>query len=268
MKPTKITTLFFAIGFLFLLNSCTSDIEPDRMNKFSIQSTKTGTNYEIWVVLPDAYTSSLSYETVYVLDGNSFYLTTDKIAKVTQKLSEKYKKKNVVVVGISSENDRERDFAPTIDDGQGGGSENYTRFVESELIPKIEKDYAVNTTARSRVIIGHSLGGLLTGYFFAKHPNVFNNYLTLGPSFWWDNYVFFKYEQESRAINATKNTLVFIGCGELDHLNALTAIEWNHRLTTFYPNCKHDFQMLPKLDHVSSALGNAEAGLEFFFKNK
>lgn len=260
--------LVFVIGFLFLLNACTSVIEPDRISTFSIQSVNTGTNYEISVVLPNAYNPRLRHETVYVLDGNSFYLPTAKIAKLTDKLSARYNKQNVIVVGISSKNDRERDFTPTVDDGEGGGSENYTKFIEFELIPKIEKEYSVGTTPKSRVLIGHSKGGLLTGYFFTKHPNVFNNYLTLGPSFWWDNYLFFKYEQESRAINATKNNLVFIGCGELDHLNALTAKEWHHRLTTYYPNCKHDFQILPKLDHVSSALGNAEAGLEFFFKNK
>ncbi|RIV27416.1 alpha/beta hydrolase [Fibrisoma montanum] len=268
MKPNRIIYLLVAVAFLFLLNACSSDVEPDRIKKFSIRSTNTGTNYDISVVLPNAYNASSLYETVYVLDGNSFYLNTDKIAKLTDKISAKYNKQNVIVVGISSKNDRERDFTPTIYESEGGGSESYTRFIEFELIPKIEKEYSANTTAKSRVLIGHSKGGLLTGYFFTKHPDVFNNYLTLGPSFWWDNYIFFKYEEQTRAANRQKNNLVFLGCGELDPLNALTAIEWNYRLTTFYPNCKHDLQILPKLGHVPSALGNAEAGLDFFFKNK
>lgn len=270
MKQLKIINSLFAIGLLILLNSCENDIiEPDQIKRFSIESVNTGTNYEIQVVVPNSYNPNLKYETVYLLDGNSFYLKTEKIAKITDKLSGKYNKQNAIIVGISSKNDRLRDFAPTINDaGEGGGSENYSKFIEFELIPKIENDYAVATTAKSRVLIGHSLGGLLTGYFFTKHPNVFNNYLTLAPSFWWDNFLFFDYEEETRAVNATKNNLVFIGCGELDHLIVIGAKEWNHRLSTFYPNTKRDFQILPRLDHVSSAIGNAEAGLDFYFKNK
>ena len=269
MKQIKIVNILFTIGFLFLLNSCSKiDIEPDQVQGFSIHSTNTGTDYRIWVVLPIDYNVSLNYETIYVLDGDAFYLKTEKIAGITEDLSVKYNKQNAIIVGISSKNDRSRDFTPSVTSDGGGGSENYSKFIEFELIPKIESDYNVATTAKSRVLIGHSLGGLVTGYFFTKHPNVFNNYLSLSPSFWYDDYIFFKYEKESRAINATESNLVFVGCGELEESIVITAIEWNYRLTTYYPNCKHDFKILANRGHIPSALENAETGLEFYFKNK
>jgi len=265
----KISNILFTIGFLFLLISCSkAEIEQDQVKEISIHSTITGTDYAIWVVLPNDYDASLKYETIYVLDGDAFYLKTEKIAKLTEKLSLKYNKQNSIIVGISSKNDRSRDFTPTITSEGGGGSENYSKFIELELIPRIERDYVVDTTPKSRVLIGHSFGGLVTGYFFTKHPNVFNNYLLLSPSFWYDNNIFFKYEKESRAINASQANLVFVACGELEESIVICAIEFNYRLTTFYPNCKHDFLILSNRGHIPSSLENAESGLEFYYKNK
>jgi uncharacterized protein len=265
----KITNILFLIGFLVLLNSCSKDvIEPDRVKTFSIHSTNTGTEYPIWVILPIDYSTNIKYETIYVLDGSSFYLKPEKIAKLTENLSTKYNKQNTIIVGISSNEGRNRDFTPTVTSDGEGGSENYSKFIEFELIPKIENNFSVDTTAKSRLLIGHSYGGLVTGYFFTKHPNVFDNYLSLSPSFWYDNNIFFKYEKDSRVENATKNKLVFIGCGELEEPIVICAIEWNYRLTTFYPNCKHEFRKLKNRAHISSAFENAEAGLNFYFKNK
>jgi len=269
MKHQKTAIILIIIGFLFLLNSCSkTEIEPDQVRGFSIHSANTGSDYAIWVVLPKDYDASIKYETIYVLDGDAFYMKTEKIASITEKLSSKYNKQNAIIIGISSANDRSRDFTPTITPDGGGGSENYSKFIEFELIPKIETDYSVDTTAKSRVLIGHSYGGLVAGYFFTKHPDVFNNYLTLSPSYWYDNNIFFQYENETRVSNSTKNNLVFVGCGELEETIVIGAIEWDYRLTTFYRNCKHDFQILKNRGHIPSALENAESGLEFYFINK
>lgn len=269
MKQIKIATIVFTFGIFFLFNSCKkTDIEPNQIKRFSINSTFTGTGYTITVVLPTDYNSSLRYETIYVLDGNAYYLKTEKIASITEGLSLKYNKQNAIIVGISSSKDRDRDFTPTVTSVGGGGSENYSKFIEFELIPKVENDYAADSTSNSRLLLGHSYGGLLAGYFFTKHPNVFKNYLSLSPSFWYDNNIFFNYEKETRSINSTKSNLVFVGCGELEESIVTVAIEWNYRLTTFYPNCKHDFKILSNRGHIPSALENAKTGLEFYFKNK
>ncbi len=272
MKKRKIVGILFAIGLLSLFHACTSDfeLEPDQVQAFSINSTNTGTTYEIWVVLPSSYNTSLKYETVYVLDGNTSYLKTEKIAKIADELSANYNKQNVIVIGISSKNDRLRDFTSTKNrgNGEGGGATNYSKFIEFELIPKIQSDYAVDTTAKSRVLIGHSLGGLLTAYFFTNHPDVFSNYLSLSPSFWWDDFGFFKYEKELRSSNVSKSNLVFVGCGEMEENIVLGAKEFNYRLSTFYPNTKRQFQIVANLGHTPSSYKNAETGLDFYFKNK
>lgn len=125
------------------------------------------------------------------MDANSNHSKPSKIASITENLSNKYAKQNLIVVGISSKNERDRDFTPTLTSDGGGGSENYSKFIEFELIPKIENEYSVENSSTDRIIIGHSYGGLLAGYFFTKHPNIFNNYIILSPSFWYDNNIFF-----------------------------------------------------------------------------
>ena len=268
MKKAHI--LCYLIGLSFLFGSCKKDdINPEQVKEFSILSTNTGSNYAIWVVLPKNYNSSLKYETVYVLDANWAHIDYAKIAKMTEEKSEKYNHQNAIIVGINNNgNERNRDFTPTVTSEGEGGSENYSKFIEFELIPKIESDYSVGATAKSRVLMGHSYGGLLTCYFFTKHPNVFYNYLTLSPSIWYNNNILLQYETDTRASNSAINNLVFIGCGDLEEVIVVTAQEWNYRLSTYYPNCKVSYNKVTNRNHTESGLANAEIGIDFYFKNK
>lgn len=266
----KACILFYLIGLSFLFNSCEKEaINPEQVKEFSILSTNTGSDYTIWVVLPENYNPGLTYETVYVLDANWPSMNYEKIAKMTKKKSAEYNRQNSIVVGINNNGDgRNMDFTPTVTSEGGGGSENYSKFIEFELIPKIESDYSVDNTAEGRVLMGHSLGGLLTCFFFTKHPNVFYNYITLSPAIWYDNDLLLHYETDTRAGNSAINNLVFIGCGELEEWCVVRAKEWNYRLSTYYPNCKLDLKILANRNHNPSALENAETGLDFYYKNK
>jgi predicted alpha/beta superfamily hydrolase len=267
-KIQKAHFLFYFIGLSLLLNSCKKEeINPNQVKEFSIHSNNTGSDYGIWVVLPKNYDANLTYETIYLLDAN--WWAPEKIAKYTEEKSAKYSKQNAIVVGINNNgNERNRDFTPTVTSEGEGGSENYSNFIELELIPKIESDYSVDTTAKSRVLLGHSYGGLLTCYFFTKHPNIFNNYISLSASTWYDNDLLFQYETDTRVSNSVISNLVFIGCGELEEWSVVRAKEWNYRLSTFYPNCKTGFNKLANRNHNESALENAEIGIDFYYKNK
>src|SRR5690606_39393109 len=58
---------------------------------------------------------------------------------------------------------RERDFTltklKTKRPNRMGGGRNFLNFIEKELIPFIDKNYR---TEPNRILVGHSLGGLLT----------------------------------------------------------------------------------------------------------
>lgn len=95
-----------------------------------------------------------------------------------------------IVVGIANV-DRKRDFTfpTTIKEDQKsypttGHSASFIKFIESELQPFIEKKYRGNL---SKTIIGQSLGGLLATEVLLKKPQLFNQYIIISPSIWWDN---------------------------------------------------------------------------------
>ena len=64
-----------------------------------------------------------------------------------------------------------------------GGGKNFLNFIENELIPYIDKNYRTET---SRTLAGHSLGGLLTLNSYMDKNSVFNAYISIDPSIWWN----------------------------------------------------------------------------------
>jgi predicted alpha/beta superfamily hydrolase len=95
-----------------------------------------------------------------------------------------------IVVGIANV-DRQRDFTyPTknaedkIDLPTCGGSSNFISFIEKELQPYISENFRCST---ERTLIGQSLGGLLATEILLNKPNLFETYLIVSPSLWWDD---------------------------------------------------------------------------------
>jgi hypothetical protein len=65
-----------------------------------------------------------------------------------------------------------------------GGAENFTAFIEKELMPYIDQHYP---TVPHRMLIGHSFGGLFAINAVVHHPTLFNTVIAIDPSMWWDN---------------------------------------------------------------------------------
>lgn len=262
----RITTFILASIFL---NSCKKELVPvSQVKEIDITSNNTQTKYKVWVILPSEYDQNQKYESLYLLDADASYLKTEKIAKLTEQISSLKNKQNVIVVGISSASDRNRDFTPTKTDLGDGGSENYAKFISNELIPLIEQNYNVETSSKSRAILGHSLGGLLVGYLFVNYPELFQNYIMLSPSLWYDKHILFEYEKNNRVINSQKSGTIYLACGQLEETAVIESIEFNYRLKNFYQGFKHEFSILKNRTHISSAFENAEKGIAFYFENK
>jgi predicted alpha/beta superfamily hydrolase len=157
-----------------------------------LQSKTLGEKRVLNIYFPAGYKNDTTkYAVIYLLDGSAdedfihvsgivqFY-SFPWIARIPKS----------IVVGIASV-DRRRDFTfPTtiIRDKERypttGHSDKFISFIENELQPFIEKKY--NTTT-SKTIIGQSLGGLLATEILFEKPRLFNNYIIISPSLWWDN---------------------------------------------------------------------------------
>ena len=177
--------IFFSVSLLFTLTLSygQADGKITIGKKDSLFSKTLNEERQLLVYLPETYSPSHRYPVVYLLDGESlFHFYTGIISH----LSDSYVIPEMIVVGIAN-TDRTRDLTPTTDTTSNskpnGGGEAFTAFIEKELIPYIEGHYQ---TAPYRMLVGHSLGGLLAVNTFLKHTSLFNSFVTLDPSLWWD----------------------------------------------------------------------------------
>lgn len=96
----------------------------------------------------------------------------------------------LIVVGVVNP-DRNRDFTPTscpvfrnMRFPTSGGAAAFRRFLVEELLPTIDRKYR---THPYRILAGWSLGGLFTIDTLLSDTPVFDSYLAISPSLWWDD---------------------------------------------------------------------------------
>ncbi|WP_235526051.1 alpha/beta hydrolase [Pedobacter sp. Leaf216] len=222
------------------------------------------------IYLPEGYAadSATKYPVIYLLDGsaNEDYIH---IVGLVQFLTMIEKMPKAIVVGIANV-DRRRDFTfPTtikqdlIDYPTTGKSEEFISFIERELQPFITKNFKTNG---SKTIIGQSLGGLLATEILLKKPQLFDNYIIISPSLWWNN--------ESLLTDATKfipniktEAKIYISVGKegekmiADATKLAELAQANKKLnTTFVP--------LMQENHLTILHNSAYKGLEIVFSKK
>lgn len=272
MKKQKVLTLIIGVivGVLtiFLLGSCSEEeFNPGLTRNFTIQASN-GATYAIEVALPEDYHSSAEkYSTVYVLDGEENF---DFVANHCKEISDRKSVQNVLVVSIGYGNDRSIDYTPTKVGLNTGCGAQFLDFIENKLIPRVEQDFRVDTTRNSRVILGHSYGGLFGANVFAVNNTLFGNYLLLSPSLWFDNEVSLQLEMDYRATNKDTQQLVFLGLGEAENSGRMQAPfeAFYQTLHDNYTNIKLSKNREKNLDHVGSKNPNIIKGLNFYFQNR
>lgn len=77
-----------------------------------------------------------------------------------------------------TEDPEDRKIAPEV-----GGSAKFRKFLADELIPEIERRYE---TTGERVLIGESLAGLFTVETMLLAPELFDTFIAIDPSLWWN----------------------------------------------------------------------------------
>ena len=167
------------------------------------------------IYLPASYTtnSNKKYPVIYLLDGA---MDEDFIHVVGLVQFGSFSWVNMlpesIVVGIANV-DRKRDFTYPSTNKQdtkelptSGKSAAFIRFIEKELQPYIDSNF---NTSTSKTIIGQSLGGFLATEIAIKNPELFDNYIIVSPSLWWDNESLLKVEPKS--YSAKKSIYIAVG---------------------------------------------------------
>lgn len=217
------------------------------------------------IYLPESYNpkDTLKYPVIYLLDGSADedfihvvglvqYNTFPWINRIPES----------IVVGIAN-TDRKRDFTSpaTIEIlkqqiPNNGGSEKFISFLEKELQPFIDKKYK---TSHSKTIIGQSLGGLLATEILFTKPQLFDKYIIISPSLWWNDGALLKTNPSLLEEQFAHKTAVYIGVGKeglspyLDnHVMEVDAnLLYDKVKNSKNKNLQVHFDYLPEEDHAT-----------------
>lgn len=157
---------------------------------------------DIW--LPENYNSAKKYAVLYMQDGqmlfdkkSSWNKESWEADRVATQLMNENKVQNFIIVGIwnggfvrhatyfpqkpfenLTPDQQEFVTQKLIEKGRAKdtfkpNSDNYLRFLVTELKPFIDKTYSVYTDAKHTFISGSSMGGLISIYAICEYPDVF-----------------------------------------------------------------------------------------------
>jgi predicted alpha/beta superfamily hydrolase len=185
-----------------------------------LQSDVLGERRVLNIYLPEGYqkNDTTKYPVVYLLDGSADEDFIH-IAGLYQFNSFPWVNRvpKSIVVGIATV-DRRRDFTyPTSIEKDlnkyktAGRSASFISFIEKELQPFIERTFNVNG---SKTIIGQSLGGLLATEILFTKPLLFNQYIIVSPSLWWDNGSLLTREPWLLNESFSQQTKIYLGVGK------------------------------------------------------
>lgn len=225
-------SLYFIIIFSFLNVICLAQ-ENHFLQKIgvldSLYSKNLNEHRKIYVQLPENYNpnSKQKYPVVYLLDGEVFLPT---VYNVHSFYSGGFMPE-MIIVGISNAKNRVRDLTISkVTEMYGmpfkqenGEAANFSKFLETELIPFIENKYPVTSF---RTLIGHSYGGLFTVYTLINHSHLFSNYIAIDPSLDWDKQRLIKEAEEIFKNQNYQNKSLFMSLsGQLHMQNSKITID-------------------------------------------
>jgi predicted alpha/beta superfamily hydrolase len=166
----------------------------------------------------------------------------------------------LIVVGIENterrrdvtgptEVEEDRKIAPRV-----GGSAAFRRFFQDELMPQVRQRYRVTSGVTSGVtgetaILGESLAGLFIVETFFLQPELFDTYIALSPSLWWNGEELVRKAGERlKARPDLRKTLYLSSAGddvgaeaarlaEMLRANAPAGLKWQYKPR---PDLRHD----------------------------
>jgi predicted alpha/beta superfamily hydrolase len=207
-----------ALLFLFSL-SALGQIPQGAVTKFTLKSDVLGEERTILVRTPPGYeTNKQRYPVLYMTDGDAHIGHT---ASTIEFLARNGRISELIVVGITN-TDRTRDLTPTHVTTSAaslgsapqfptsGGADKFLKFIETELIPDIEKRYRVQPY---RILAGHSFGGLFAIHAMLSRPELFNSYVAVSPSLQWDNQLLVKRAADFFKARKEFNATLFVSLG-------------------------------------------------------
>ncbi|MCX6224922.1 MAG: alpha/beta hydrolase-fold protein [Bacteroidia bacterium] len=240
------------IGFFFMVatseaSSQDTKVSLDQTHVKWLDSKFVGDKFLIQCYIPDQkIVTADSLPIIFFLDSDmSFGLAYD----VVRWLRWGKEIPPVAIVGISygmGQSDwwqkRSRDYTLCKDQTRiwgdwplAGGAENFKQFLEIELFKFLKDEY--NLHGDSKTIVGLSLGGLLCTDILLSKPDLFDNYIILGPALLWNDKEIFKKEALYFKTHEILTANVFTAIGNLDNKDVTEPwVEFNQQIESRHYN--------------------------------
>jgi enterochelin esterase family protein len=139
-------------------------IPHGRVEEFDFESALLKNQRRVYVYLPPHYDTASAdrFPTLYVHDGGE-YLTRARLATILDNLIHSQDIPPLIAVMVDPV-DRMREY---------WANEDYGRFTERELLPRIDGHYRTVAQREARGVMGASLGGLISTYLALSRPHLF-----------------------------------------------------------------------------------------------
>jgi len=152
----------------------------------------------IRMYFPPDYSSGKRFPVIYMHDGQNLFDAGTSFSgewQVDETLDSLYKYNgfSCIVVGIyNGEKNRLNEYSPWRNDtlNAGGDGEKYASFIVKNLKPFVDSHYRALTDRENTVIMGSSMGGLISLYMALEYPEVFGKAGIFSPSLWFSPKVF------------------------------------------------------------------------------
>ncbi|MBN8789477.1 MAG: alpha/beta hydrolase [Terrimonas sp.] len=279
-----ILRISIAILFLQIIFSATAQQPFTIGAKYSIPSQALKETREYYVYLPPEYNSNeyapAKYPVIYLLDGESSFHYFTGLQQSLSKGPYAYMP-NAIVVGIVN-TQRTRDLTPTdagrtafYDKSQtmfkgGGGNHHFIQFLTAELRMHIDSVYR---TSGYNTIVGHSFGGLTAANLLLNYTTLFNAYIMIDPSLWWDDGIMLRQADSVLAKKDFRQANIYVAMAHKEIIPQDTTTDMERSILSFETLLKKhspkklrwSFQYYPGEDHGTIAVPAAYNGLRFIF---
>ena len=275
------------IWLLLLIFSPTSAQIPQSNiligKEYKIQSRILGEERRYVVNLPASYETDdfyiqKKYPVLILLDGDTHFHSASGIVRYmgwNEQIPE------MIVVAVSNTN-RTRDLTPAKSASgiggnnnaqafaSGGGGDKFLRFLETELLPQIDKDHR---TLPYRLLVGHSLGGLFVIDSFLNQ-SIFNAYLAIDPSLAWDDQAIVKKARSILASSKSFKSTLYIAQANNPFNEGRSASTRGEAFQAFIADLagnkseglRHSYAFFEHEDHFSVPLLSLYHGVTFIFE--
>lgn len=206
-----------------------------------------GSRYRYRIYLPPGYRENTRrhYPVCYMNDGHNLFFPSEAFAGQTWRVQDTVDLLDgmnsiepCIVVAIYP-NERFHDYTEP-------GCDDYAQFLRTKLVPHVERFYRTLDGPDKRVVMGSSLGGVISFYLAWHHDDVFGRAACLSSTFGYDNRLFRAVEDAKRKRNiklyldsgwpgdnfevtkAMANLLISRGYGLRDHLHYVAVPQATH----------------------------------------